>query len=736
MEKGLTTLKGLFVGDNVFRVPIYQRYYSWGEKQWDDLWSDFFYLNPLKKHYFGTILLKSTGQIINENLEPFDGYEIIDGQQRVTTIIILIREIVNQLKSLNNPKLEKRLEKIESDYLRYETVYKLELQGDDNNFFKEYIINNEEYPADALTNSQKRLKKAKIFFRKKLEDLYTENSSNYKDYLLELKHKIDNLEIILYDVDNDSDAVLIFETVNDRGKPLTNLEKTKSFLMHIVYLSSPKNTELYLDSINHSFSKIFRWFEEIKTSKRGKNLNEDDIQRYHFIIFQRNLKNRMEASNNYIEPLKEKIKELNRTDSIKSLNYVLEYTKDLEKAFYIMKEIITYANDDKIGHFLHRIFVLDRVANFFPLLIAIWLKYYPTNNNKITPLLKLIEIASFRLYAIGKRKTNAGGSFLYKLAFEVHRETIDEIEIQKSIIDNLIKVYADDRGFERDLKVENFYTKVSNRDKKYLLYYYNNHLQNEAKEIVEFSLDKILDPYYEIEHIWPNSTKKLHLSKKKELEHDNSKHKLGNLTIATHPWNAQWQDSPFETKKKYYEDSVLRVQKELKNYKKWDLEEILIREHKIIEFAMNKWKIPKINELHVDIDKLKLFSEIFNKRFSHWNIVLPEEHIKYMRKGYIQKAGWLIQYCFGNDKEGEYLDYYAAHRMTDDSHVRIYNNGKVENLPALQGMYLTSEDPKEAKRLEEEYFIRNRKITEILAEKGFDKFTLNMFLHTGLDKND
>jgi len=133
---------------------------------------------------------------------------------------------------------------------------------------------------------------------------------------------------------------------------------------------------------------------------------------------------------------------------------------------------------------------------------------------------------------------------------------------------------------------------------------------------------------------------------------------------------------------------------------------------------------------------MKLIANTFNKRFNHWNITLPEENIKNRSRGYIKEAGWLIQYCFGNDKEGEYLDYYAAHRMTDDSHVRIYNNGKVENLPALQGMYLTSEDPKEAKRLEEEYFMKNRKIAEILAEKGFDKFTINMFLHTGLNKND
>lgn len=446
MEKGLTTIKGLFTGDKAFSVPIYQRYYSWGEKQLDDLWSDLYYLNTNKKHYFGTILLKNTGKLIEEDLEPFDTYEIIDGQQRITTVLILIREIVNQLRSLKDSRLEKLLGKTEEDYLNYESIYKLKLQGDDLNFFKQYIINNQEDSIDAVTNSQNRLKQAKLFFRNRMENLNLDQAS-YKEFLLELKQKINDLEIILYDVDNDSDAVLIFETVNDRGKPLTNLEKTKSFLMHMVYLSAPKNVERYLDCINQRFSNIFKLFEIIKNSKRGKNLNEDDIQRYHFIIYQKNLKNRVETSYNYMDVLKDIVKNLNRTDSAKTIEYVLDYTKDLEKSFHTIKEIIKYSKNDELGSFMHRIFILERIANFYPLLIALWSKY---NDKKKLTFLKLIEIASFRLYAIGKRKTNAGLSFLYNLAFQVHYNHLNYSEIQYEFIENLIKMYEDDKSFQRD----------------------------------------------------------------------------------------------------------------------------------------------------------------------------------------------------------------------------------------------------------------------------------------------
>lgn len=131
---------------------------------------------------------------------------------------------------------------------------------------------------------------------------------------------------------------------------------------------------------------------------------------------------------------------------------------------------------------------------------------------------------------------------------------------------------------------------------------------------------------------------------------------------------------------------------------------------------------------------IKLIADTFAKRFTHWDITLPERDINLRNNGYIQKAGWLIQYCFGEDEKGEYLDYYAAHRMTDDSHVRIYSDGTEENLPALLSMHLTSKDPVEAKKLEDEYYEYNRGVTEMLSKKGFDKFTINMFLHAGLDK--
>ena len=131
----------------------------------------------------------------------------------------------------------------------------------------------------------------------------------------------------------------------------------------------------------------------------------------------------------------------------------------------------------------------------------------------------------------------------------------------------------------------------------------------------------------------------------------------------------------------------------------------------------------------------EMIADTFAKRFSHWKIRIPEDKLENRHAGYIQEGGWLIQYCFGKDENGDYMDYYAAHRMTDDSHVRIYEDGTEKALPSLSSIYLLSDDPVEAKRLKDEYEEHNSNVTKMLIEKGFDKFTVNMYLHAGMDKD-
>ena len=110
---------------------------------------------------------------------------------------------------------------------------------------------------------------------------------------------------------------------------------------------------------------------------------------------------------------------------------------------------------------------------------------------------------------------------------------------------------------------------------------------------------------------------------------------------------------------------------------------------------------------------------IFNEDFSHWNISLPRENLQQRKRGKINKAGWAIWYLFGSDEKGEYLDYYSSHRMTNDSHVRIYFDGTSHYLPSIESMRLCSKDPEEDSKLGAEFHRKNENVARMLEEKGF-----------------
>lgn len=109
----------------------------------------------------------------------------------------------------------------------------------------------------------------------------------------------------------------------------------------------------------------------------------------------------------------------------------------------------------------------------------------------------------------------------------------------------------------------------------------------------------------------------------------------------------------------------------------------------------------------------------FNAEFSHWHITLPPEDVEQRKQGKICKGGWTIGYLFGSNKNCEYLDYYASHRMTSDRHIRLYVNGKRRSLPTIIEFRKGSKDPNEDARLEAEYIARNQRIAKLLKAKGF-----------------
>lgn len=240
----------MFDGSKIFNIPKYQRAYAWGEEQLNAFIQDLENRDAYKDHFFGTILLQK-----QSTEGEFNIIDIVDGQQRITTIIIFMKLLLaQQEKADNSVKLLKRI------YIQDLDMYKLRVLDIDNDFFESHILGDNGFGYKEAAREVETLSQHRLLRAKKLLDGWIKA---HLDKVEEFKEKIGRMQVLTYSVEDDSEAALMFETTNNRGKSLTSLEKIKSFLMHKTYLAS-KNPETSLRHLQNRFSEIYRDYEEIE----------------------------------------------------------------------------------------------------------------------------------------------------------------------------------------------------------------------------------------------------------------------------------------------------------------------------------------------------------------------------------------------------------------------------------------------------------------------------------------
>ncbi len=590
MDGNLVSLNELLVGDHLFNIPVYQRGYTWETKHCKDLWEDLYYLDASKRHFIGTVLLKDSGETVATGFKTFKRLDVIDGQQRLTTILILLRQIISQAKAGDDEELRKEVPVLEENYLKYRDHYKLNLLGSDGEFFEDFVIGEKEHLRDdTQTPSQARLVAAKDFFKGKLEEERKKlQPAEFAEFLIKLKRKVDALQLIRYLVNLDADAIRIFETVNDRGRPLSNLEKTKSFLMHISYLGLQDDSDAiegHLGKLNSYFSHIYRYFEDVSGTKTLGRLSEDDVQRYHFINYVAHDRRQWST-----DKLKTRIRDMPIQEENVGVKYALDYANDLKQAFFAVKNIVdTHEKEEELGALLDKVFTVGRLGNLYPLLIALWLKFRE-NQPEMSKILNLIESFTFRVYTVGGYRSNTAENWLNCMAHNVHQEEWDSDKLIGEL-ERINRYYKDDHWFDRDLHLEDFYNRINSSDIKYLLSEYEIHLRENSGEPLPPSQKDILSNNFQVEHIWAADPSRLDLKGDMVEWHGQNKHKLGNLTLASQSWNASMGNNPFEEKCLKYKDSSLRVQRELANLGEWNPDTIKEREDRIVEFALKRWSV-------------------------------------------------------------------------------------------------------------------------------------------------
>lgn len=552
------TILGLFDSSKKqLVIPVYQRAYSWEMFEWryfiEDLEEQ---VKGENKYYYGNLLL--------ETIKIDKEYEIIDGQQRITTITIFIRALMDVLKNRKDTKID--IEDIEKTYFKNRGNIKLRPVEYDRACYDSIIVDgNNAYKTSTV--SQRRMANAKKYFYKYL--------SNIKDTQLLEKYLevVENAEINCIELEGKKEAALMFELENNRGKDLTNLEKLKSYFMYQMHVSSKEDeTDSNIEGIADIFREIYLIVNDLK-------INEDSLLIYHCNAYVNGYDYRT------IDNIKEKLKV-----SKDKVGFIKDFVRDLHTSFANMKKIKNSNNKH-----LKQMEKLTIPAFVYPFLIK-GMKYLDENSLDMNNLYDVMEKIIFREKLINSRADIKSRLNPILKSFKGDVKLLRE-EVDKTL--NEAWYWSDDR-------VEEFLEgyMCGNGVLKYLLYNYENYIQTKG-----YLLGNIEIKDDEIEHISPQTPiigggyevdENGKYSDEFEEDYLNC---LGNLVIISKSHNCSIGNCKFEKKlNTYMKNPILRQQTEIKEFISGDLENpiwdraaIQRRHDKILEFALDRWSFKKLN---------------------------------------------------------------------------------------------------------------------------------------------
>ncbi|MCL1088965.1 DUF262 domain-containing HNH endonuclease family protein [Shewanella profunda] len=618
----------------ILRIPDYQRGYAWSTLQLTDFWEDIIQLDPARVHYTGVITLEPVKAKLWQKWQQdewiiegvgFKPFYVVDGQQRLTTSMILIQAILESVDvsvQLNYQSLES----IRKQYILFKAddgqresfIFGYEKDNPSDEYLKTTIFGEHSHSnLHQETLYTQNLLTAKNYFKKQLSNLEPD------DIALIFKKLTQKLKYNLYEIDEEIDVFVTFETMNNRGKPLTSLELLKNRLIYLSTLyHDHEGHEVLRNKVNSAWKTMYEYL--------GKNseapLNEDLFLRNHWTMYFKYSRNKGDDYIVYL--LNEKFTARNVTHPKKAEDrvtvdeiseYVISLQESIRHWFYIHNpyfSLTDYKNEQNK-------LLLDRLQRlsfraFRPLLLAAFVSKQSIED--INKLLIAAERYNFTLFSLCHRRSNTGDSEFFSMARELATNSISITSVITTI-DDWIDSYYDPQRFmtyiaeKYELSLGGFFKWDGLR---YFLYEYDQWLTIRGKQFSHklgwTDLKATKNDSITIEHIFPQTPDNAYwLQRFEHLDKDQTillANSLGNLVPLSRSKNSSLKNDGFDDKKNngngvgYYNGSA--SENEIAQYNEWMPEAVLERGLSLLNFMEHRWQISlgdeafKIKLLHLD----------------------------------------------------------------------------------------------------------------------------------------
>lgn len=557
LDTKTVSLGEIFGNGKIYKVPPFQRDYSWGEDQWDDLWTDVLTVHQTGgQHYMGAVVLQNKGE---------KQYLIIDGQQRFTTLSLLLLATIEKIKSLvveENPTDEnkERVELLMGKFigqkdpvsLRYGS--KLYLNENNDQFFQNRLVQfKPPILASKLNDSERLLWKAYQYFKERLDELFGgapsgESLAKFLDQSI-----ADRIMFIQIVVENELNAYTVFETLNARGVELTSTDLLKNYLFSLV-----ARIESHIQLVKAQWKKI--------TDTVG--MQEFPTYLRHFL----NSRHELIPKDNLFKVVKQQVK---KEEDVFKLLDELEYYAHIHRALGAPTDELW--KEDKEIPVLIAALKLFRITQFKPLLL---IAYYKFDKEQFKRLLKDVVSISFRYNVIAKRNAKDAERAYNKAANGVF---YDKLAASRDVFTQVLhNIYISDEDFNNDFLTAAINT---NRDKKlarYILYKLEGQVGGGK---YDYETDEGT-----IEHILPETLNDDWEQVFPQEEHQKYAYAIGNLTLLEPKLNRQIAQKTFFDKKEVYATSQYQLSKEI-TASDWTPTAIRHRQASLAKTAKTIWKV-------------------------------------------------------------------------------------------------------------------------------------------------